>query len=175
MEVSSCMVDLHEIIEDEVLIIKHSGEIPEIAFHGALYYLGEDPEGPGLDVSNDLIAPLVTAVVERYRFITLRDLNPKNRDKRIYRGIARSIVNWRRLAAFAEKHGVELSAFRQDVADHLRRFLERELEDVSTGRRTSCINANLKEISDFAREVSLEISGFEAGLRDICPVEKGCY
>jgi hypothetical protein len=73
-------------IEEEVFVVQHSGEIPEVTLHESLYYLSEDDEGPGLQVKPDDVFPLKLAVVKRYRTIILRDLAPGNRDKRIYRG-----------------------------------------------------------------------------------------
>jgi hypothetical protein len=110
----------------------------------------------------------VNAVYERYRFITLRDLNPRNRDKRIYRGPARSLVNWQRLKSFAGKEGIELGEFRQEVADALRSFLERELDDVSSGRRGSSINCSLDDLLDFAGDVGLDISDMTSRLEELC-------
>ena len=36
------------ILEEELLLVRHSGEIPEVALHSSLYYLQDDEEGPQL-------------------------------------------------------------------------------------------------------------------------------
>ena len=80
-------IDKKSLTAEEVFVVLHSGEIPEVTFHESLYYLTEDAEGPGLQTKNDDVFPLKQAVVKRYRVIILRDLDPGNRDKRIYRGL----------------------------------------------------------------------------------------
>jgi hypothetical protein len=167
---TSGMVNISEIIEDEVLLIKHSGEIPEIAFHGCLHYLTEDPEGPRLGkLPDEIMGPLVSAVIERYRFITLRDLEPRNRDKRIYRGVARSIVNWNRLKLFASRFDVDISEIKSEVGEALARFLDRELEDVLSHRRNTAINCTFSSLESFAERLDIDISDMKERLRDICP------
>ena len=58
------MSDQHKkaCIEEEAFIVLHSGEIPEVAYHGSLYYLTEDPEE-----RNDISAhhPEVVKTIER--------------------------------------------------------------------------------------------------------------
>ena len=34
------------ILDDELLIIRHSGEIPEVALQGSIFFLTSDPQGP---------------------------------------------------------------------------------------------------------------------------------
>ncbi|XOF33144.1 MAG: hypothetical protein ACL93V_14170 [Candidatus Electrothrix sp. YB6] len=41
------------LLEDELLILRHSGELPEIAYHSSLYYLTADKDGPGLVLTED--------------------------------------------------------------------------------------------------------------------------
>jgi hypothetical protein len=86
------------------LIIRHSGEIPEIAYYNSCYHLGSDPEGPGLVPNPDELAELQEQVIARYREIMLRDLTPANRDLSIYRGVERVIWNWQRLEKFLRRH-----------------------------------------------------------------------
>ena len=87
------MSDKEIYLGDEILILGDSGEIPEIAYHTTLHYLCDDPEGPGLTLEPEDFHRLREPVVARYRWIIMRDLDPANRDKRIYRGVARSIAN----------------------------------------------------------------------------------
>ncbi|RUM40426.1 MAG: hypothetical protein DSY80_10245, partial [Desulfocapsa sp.] len=113
-----------EILEDEVLILRDSGEIPEIAYHATLYYLTKDENGPGLGVLNEEeLALLQEAALERYQEIVLRDLDPDNRDLGIYRGIRRSIYNWQRMQDFCGRLGRNCSFFKETVAWALSDFL----------------------------------------------------
>ncbi|MBU0664102.1 MAG: hypothetical protein KJ990_06090 [Proteobacteria bacterium] len=98
-----------EVLEDEWLIVRNSGEIPEIAFHSTYYYLTEDPDGPQLQLDREEIQYLQEAATARYQEIILRDLCFENRELTIYRGVQRAIFNWRRSVAFCE---------RQDIACH---------------------------------------------------------
>ncbi|MHB1014801.1 MAG: hypothetical protein ACYC2W_05950, partial [Desulfurivibrionaceae bacterium] len=76
------MTDRESLLAEEILIVRHSGEIPEIAFHSSLYYLCEDPAGPQLTLREKELDILRQQVVARYRDILLRDLSPENRDAR---------------------------------------------------------------------------------------------
>jgi len=51
-------LDKKTYIEEEAFIVQHSGEIPEIAFQGSLYFLTEDPDGPVLKLDASDILPL---------------------------------------------------------------------------------------------------------------------
>ena len=80
-------------IAEEAFVVLHSGEIPEVTYHESIYYLTEDVEGPGLQLNIDDVFPLKQAVIKRYRAIILRDIDPGNRDKGLYRGMARCVAN----------------------------------------------------------------------------------
>ncbi len=92
-----------ELLEDEWLMVRHSGEIPEIALHSAFYALTEDPEGPCLQLSAEEIQYLQEAAAARYQEIILRDLCYENRELTIYRGVLRAICNWHRFVAFCKR------------------------------------------------------------------------
>jgi hypothetical protein len=124
------MADLRNLIEEEVFAIRHSGEMPEVAFHTSLHYLQEDPEGPRLTVTPEDMQPLKEAVEMRYKRIVMRDLNPRYRDRSIYRGLARAIANWQRLVRFCQREKRDIALHRQDVATALVAFLT-----IETGRR----------------------------------------
>ncbi len=160
--------ELQEILEEEAFLIKHSGETPEIAYHSGLYYLFEDPEGPGLKPQDVDLAPMKQAVFERYCKILLRDLKPANRDRKIYRGIARSIANWHRLKRFCQKEGFQIDEIKKETAQYLIHFLHKEVEDVASGRRSSCINCTYEEILDFAKELGVDQKTLPSGLRTLC-------
>ena len=144
-----------DILSEEVLLIIHSGEIPEIAYHGSIYYLTEDPEGPHLALEPKDLVALEKAVVQRYRTIILRDITPENRDKTIYRGLKRCAVNWKRLVAFSTKKAIDISSIRREVAGALKAFLARESMDVSSGKRESCINCPDSTLMELASDLGL--------------------
>lgn len=52
------------------------------------------------------LARLRQPVLERCRWIIMRDLDPGNRCKRIYRGVARSKANWQRFKDFCRRQGL---------------------------------------------------------------------
>ncbi len=157
-----------EIIEEEAFLIKHSGETPEIAFHSGLYYLFEDPEGPRLSPAKVDISLMKEAVLERYTKILLRDLKPANRDKKIYRGLARSIANWHRMKKFCQKEGFPIENIRKEAAKHLIHFLKNEITEVGSGERISCINCTYDELKEFARELGIEPEDLPNELEKLC-------
>lgn len=98
-----------ELLEDEWLLVRHSGEIPEIALHSAFHYLTADPNGPRLQLSVEETHYLRDAAVTRYQEIIQRDLCYENRKLTVYRGVRRAIFNWHRFVVFCE---------RQDISCH---------------------------------------------------------
>ena len=148
-----------EAIEEEIFMILHSGEIPEIAYHGAIHYLFEDPDGPrvsSLEIVGDSgIGRLKAAVIRRYKTIILRDLDPGNRDKRIYRGVQRAVVNWGRLKNFARKESLDIDHIKNETAAALLTFLAQEVNDVLGGTRKTSINCSLTDLLDFAKDLGL--------------------
>lgn len=150
------MVDRQAYLDDELILIRDAGELPEIVFHGALHYLSDDPDGPGLTLNTGEVHALREAVVARYRRIILRDLTPRNRDKRSYRGLARAIANWQRLCTFCERQEMGVENLRQEIADGLRDFLCREQADVGGGCRVSCVNCTSDQLAEFAAALRLD-------------------
>jgi len=155
-------------LEEEVLIVRNSGEIPEVAFHGSVYYLTEDPDGPELTLTEDNLRLLKKQVIARYQDIVLRDLIPENRNKSIYRGLKRSIANWRRLLKFCERENQNIAVFRKEVAQALINFLHQEDSDVSTGLRDSCINCTASELLLFARKLQLSTEMLPESWQNLC-------
>lgn len=158
----------NQLLIDECLIIKNSGEIPEVAYHGSIYYLAEDPQGPQLHLSAADLKILQEAVVERYRFIILRDLTIGNRDKNFYRGLKRSAVNWQRLSIFAMANKNDLSIIREEVSRALLSFLTHEITEVTCGLRQSCVNCSVKDLSRLAHNLSLTIVELPSGWERLC-------
>ncbi len=148
------LTERESVIEDEVLIVETSGEMPEVAYHGSLYYLCHDPEGPGLSLGHRDKNRLVLAVVEGYRRIIRRDLDLENRQKSCYRGLVRCLVNWRRLTGFAAAHRLSLVELQEEIAAALRTFLAGEAVDIRRGCPT-CVNCSQAELKELIREVGL--------------------
>ncbi len=159
-----------QLLEDELLIVRHSGEIPEIALYATIHYLQEDPEGPQLTLTDVELHALQDAALERYREIVLRDLDPENRDLSLYRGIRRTLYNWNRMQAFCGRIGRHQDVFKEIVRKALLEFLHREADDVAAGRRRSCINCSATELVEFARELGCDSDSFSSAWLDICPV-----
>jgi len=159
------------LLEEETLFIRHSGEIPEVALHGSLCYLTEEADGPGLVLDDEELAVLREAVRDRYLEIILRDLEPANRDLRLYRGLARAAVNWRRLCEFCRRGNLTLNAPLERIAQALHEFLAGELDDVTSGRRRSCLNCCAEELAGFALALGLEPDALPAGWRELCVSE----
>lgn len=155
-------------IEEEAFIVKHSGEIPEVAYHGSLHYLTSDEEGPRLKLDERDILPLKNMVVERYCEIIQRDLAPENRDKSIYRGLARSYANWERLTRFCNKEGFDTEDIRLELSQLLAGFLHNEAKEVHAGHRTSCINVTCAELQRFIDMLGVIEENLPADLADLC-------
>lgn len=159
--------DQEAYIDEEAFMILHSGEIPEVTFHSSLYHLTEDPEGPGLTLDENDVLALKKAVVERYRAIILRDLDPSNRDKSIYRGLARCAANWLRLLKFCTRENMELDVIRSETAAALQNFLRLELDDVQSGKRLPSINCSYSEVENLAADLGIEPGEMPEGWREI--------
>ncbi|MHB8808491.1 MAG: class I SAM-dependent methyltransferase [Desulfobulbaceae bacterium] len=161
--------DRQALLEEESIILRNSGEIPEIALHSSLYFLTEDEAGPLLALQEDELELLYSAALARAREIVLRDLDPHNRDLRIYRGVARSMVNWQRLRKFCNRINRQCPGFREQVAAALRTFLHNEMREVRAGRRASSVNCCARDLDSYCRELSLEISSLPPGWATLCP------
>jgi len=157
-----------QLLIDECLLIKNSGEIPEVAYHGSIHYLVEDLQGPQVHLSAADLKILQEAVVQRYRLIILRDLNVANRDKNFYRGLKRSAVNWQRLSIFARANKNDLSIIREEVSRALLSFLTHEIAEVTGGLRKSCVNCSVKDLSRLAYNLRLTIADLPSGWERLC-------
>ena len=155
-------------LEEELLLVENSGEIPEVAYHGSLYFLREDPEGPALDLSAEDLTPLKRAVFDRYCRIILRDLNPALRKKRIYRGLARCIANWARLGKFCQRENLDLAETRPQIAAGLRHFLQREFDDIMNGAQPT-INCSAEALAAFCAELGIHPAELPEGWQQYLP------
>ena len=155
------------ILDDELLIIRHSGEIPEIALHGSIFFLTSDPQGPKFILGPKELEQMKKKVVERYLEMITRDLEPLNRDKSIYRGLARCIVNWQRMTRFCLREELELETLRSKVSNLLILFIKNENDDVGQGRSSS-INCCQMTLGGFAEELGIDPQKLPAGWQELC-------
>jgi hypothetical protein len=155
-------------LADELLLVRDSGEIPEVALHGSIFFLSHEPTGPGIKLSPAELLLLKEMAAARYREIIRRDLQPGNRDHGSYRGLARCICNWQRLKRFCEKEGFVLESFRKEVAMALIALLREELFDIAAGRRIVSINCTALELTEFTEELGINRGDLPEGWGDIC-------
>ncbi|MDW7773349.1 MAG: hypothetical protein SCH71_10705 [Desulfobulbaceae bacterium] len=156
------------ILEEEVIILRNSGEIPEIALHSSLYYLEEDENGPHLSLLEKELNILYEAALYRAQQIILRDLNPDNRDLSIYRGPARAIVNWQRLQNFCRRIDRQCPGFNEVVSRALVSFLRNEVRDVETSARQSSVNCSRSQLYSFVQKLCLEVNSLPRGWESLC-------
>jgi hypothetical protein len=158
----------YPLLDDELLIVRHYGVIPEVALHGSLYFLTSAPDGPELCLAEPEIRALKMMVVERYREIIARDLEPANRDKSLYRGLARAAVNWRRLEKFCRKEALAVDSLRRESGEKLLRFLEQEGKDVAAGRRLPSINCSAKVLGTLSADLGLGPTDLPPEWKTLC-------
>ena len=160
--------NLIEILEDEWYLVRHSGETPEIALHSAIYYITRAKEGPKAKLSTEQFEMLRQAAVARFSEIVLRDLQHANSNSKTYRGIHRSIINYRRFCTFCERQMVDPDEVRRHAAHALEVFLATELAEVSSGKRPSLINCSHRELRLFAEELNVDLLDKFAGIEVFC-------
>lgn len=159
------------ILEEELLQVRHSGEIPEVALHASLHYLCEDEDGPRFILSEDELRPLQEAVLARYREIILRDLNVANRALSLFRGLRRAHHNWYRFVRFSDKISLPYEEFRQTAARELILYLCQELEEVRQGIASPSINCTAAHLETFALALGLDQRQLPAGWALLCEQE----
>ena len=156
------------ILEEELLMVRHSGEIPEVALHASLHYLCEDQEGPRFILADEEMRALQDAALERYREIILRDLDVANRDRSLFRGIKRALHNWYRFARFSEAIASPIENFRMIAAHALLTFLQQELEDVRSGARPSSINCSTEALVAFVHTLGMDPTTLPDDWHQLC-------
>lgn len=144
------------LLEEELLLVRHSGEIPEVALHASLHYLCDEEDGPRLHLSPEEVKPLEEAALARYREIILRDLDVANRDLSLFRGIKRANHNWYRFIRFSEKIGCPYQEFRRLAAEALVSYLRLELGEVGTGIRLPSVNCSADALLTFVLTLGLD-------------------
>ena len=148
--------------------MRHSGETPEIALHSALYYLTRAKDGPRATLNKEQFDMLREAAVERFLEIVLRDLQHANCCTKTYRGLRRSIINYRRFCTFCERQKMDPGGVRRQAADALQVFLTTEHAEVSSGKRPSIINCSHRELKVFAAELGVDLINKFAGIAAYC-------
>ncbi len=157
-----------ELLGDEWLIVRNSGEIPEITYHSVLYYLQEDEEGPGLELTDDECHVLKEAALERYYEIILRDISLENYHKSIYRGVRRTIYNWQRCRMFTRRQGGSCEAFRATAARALLLFLREGVETSGEGLPENFINCTVAELLELVNELEIETDKLPQNIARSC-------
>ena len=157
-----------DVVENEWYAVRHSGEIPEVALYSAVYYLTADVEGPRLALTPEQSRMLIDAAEMRYHEIVLRDLQQENRELSIYRGIKRSIDNWRRYQNFCARQQLDSSLFRREVAARLLSFITEEVLEVESGIRETVVNCSWVELCEFARELGVPETRLPGSARSLC-------
>lgn len=158
----------HEVLEDEWLIVRHSGEIPEIALHSVFYYLTEDPQGPQLHLGADEIRSLQEAAAARYQEIILRDLCYENMELTIYRGVRRAIFNWHRFVAFCERQKSSFHNLRRVTADALLLLVNKVLQAHGKSTPIPVFNCTFLELTLFGRELGIREEQIPETIRLLC-------
>ncbi len=163
------------ILEEEFLLVRHSGEIPEVALHSSLHYLCDDADGPKLLLSEEELRLLQEAALARYQEIILRDLNAANRNLSLFRGIRRAHHNWYRFVRFCEKINHPYQEFRAAAARELRRYLRQELEEYRHGAGSPSINCSETHLQTFALALGLDLAEMPAEWSCLCEKEREAF
>ncbi len=174
------------VLEDEWLIVRHSGELPEIALHSALYSLTNDPQGPRLQLTLEEIEYLQDAALARCQEIILRDLCYQNRHLSIYRGLQRAIFNWRRFLAFCQRqetavyHCIKsgttqcrslqgrIMSDRRATARALLHLLQQSGQSGQTDSMSVIFNCTLQDFTRFALELEIADNQLPPALHLFC-------
>ncbi len=160
-------VPRQELIADEVFMLVDGGEMPEVAFHSAVYYLTKDEDGPGLELHGEDIAILKEAVVQRYQAIVLRDLCPETKATSSYRGLERSAANWQRLKLYAERENIDLSSIQTQAGQALLTFLRHEYNAVICQGEVCCVNCSQERLIAYATCLGVVLDSEVAQWREL--------
>ena len=161
-------IDIDVLVEDEWYAVRYSGEIPEVAYHGALFHLTKEHKGPQIELSLDQQDRLLEAVALRYLDITLRDLLPENKDTGGYRGLKRSYINWQRFLLFCERYSIDVEVYRKMIAAALTDLLQHENRLMERGEPGGEVNCSLAELLSFMELVGLNSADLPASLTNCC-------
>ncbi len=170
-EMIQVSLSLDELIENEWYTVRYSGEIPEIAYNSAIFFLTISADGPRVELSESQTLMLKEAALERYKEIVVRDLEPQNFDKTVYRGIGRSICNYTRFCDFCARQKLDRSGVRSSASVALFTHLKLEAEQLKN--KVSCVsfNCTYKELIGFAAELGVELQPEFESLQVLCQQE----
>lgn len=141
------------LVDDEWFLVRDSGELPETAYHAALYYLTVDPKGPRVELSEEQRQSLLEAASLRFCEIILRDLNFHKRNSPASRGMARAIINYQRFSAFSKRQEFDGEDVRMRVRAAFESYLCAALRE-----KDVVLNCSLLELYMFAEELETEVS-----------------
>ena len=145
-------------LQQEIDWIENSGEMPEVAFYEALYYLAEEEDGPKLTLTLSDIKHLEDAAINRFKTIILRDLKFANRRSSIFRGLKRAIINYDRLKKYQKKKNRIDSGLEKMTGRFLLEYIRRECEEISDRRHYRTINCTREELEQFTDELGVNIA-----------------
>ena len=161
-------IDTDALVEDEWYAVRYSGEIPEVAYHGALFHLTKERNGPRIELSKDQGDRLLEAVALRYLDITLRDLLPENKNTGGYRGLKRSFINWQRFLLFCERYALNGADYRELVAAALEDLLQYEKGLADRGESEGEFNCSFAELLRFMELVGLNPADMPVSVKRYC-------
>lgn len=156
------------LLEEELLLVRHSGEIPEVALHTSLHYLRDDADGPGLQLTVQEIQALEAGVIARYQEIILRDLNADNRKRSLFRGIRRANHNWYRFVRFSDKIGLSYKEFQDRAAKALLNYLQTTLTECTNDNDIPAVNCLPEALLTFAIALGIDGSQLPENWPSLC-------
>jgi len=156
------------LLADEWLIVRNSGEIPEITFHSTLHYLQEASDGPELVLIEEELRALKDAAIQRYHEIILRDLDINNFHQSVYRGVKRALYNQKRCEAFMERQAILEKDFQKIAAQTLVLFLKQGAAVAGKTLPDVFINCSMAELIELAGEFEVTVEAFPVGIERFC-------
>lgn len=162
--------DESELIDNEWYIVRYSGEIPEIAYNSAIYFLTRASDGPQIILRELHLNHLQQAAIDRYEEIILRDLLHENVGKSIYRGVARSICNYDRFTQFCMRQNLDVEPVRSNAGRILSEYLRIEYERLTNTNYTSVLNCSFAELTSFAETLGVPFLSKYSLLNSFCLV-----
>ena len=158
--------DIEVLVEDEWYAVRYSGEIPEVAYHGAVFHLTEAVGGPRIELNKSQRARLLEAVTQRYLEITLRDLLPENKESSGYRGLKRSYINWQRFLIFCDRNAINGLFYQETIGAALIEFLEYEAGVVRVGEDHTELNCSYEELLSYMQLLGLDLDIIPATVKN---------
>lgn len=158
----------NELLADEWLIVRDSGEIPEVTLHATLHYLTEEDDGPKLSLNEEELNELKDAAVKRYHEIILRDMSMENFHKNFYRGLRRSLYNWHRCVAFMKRQSIKADGFKMIAAKSFLLFIEQGITLAGKELPATFINCSVLELGELAEELGVTAEQLPSDIEQFC-------